>query len=213
MGICQHGRNILRNNHKKLFLLYFLLVTGGCAGWSEERCQTTDWERLGEDDGDAGRTAEYVERYVEACAPHGVEPDRDAWTMGYLGGRDDYCTVAGGVTAGRAGRRYLGICEAGFEEDFLAGHEIGRRLYRIDEDIRALNQRLNQFELELNFNRSLTADRRQFYLREIVRIRRQITNAEAERDLIEKRAAELLRGPVPAATLSPSTDISRAKPE
>ncbi|MEO0578227.1 MAG: DUF2799 domain-containing protein, partial [Pseudomonadota bacterium] len=177
---------------KQLFLIALVALASGCTSWSEERCTSADWERIGEDDGDAGRTPDYFDRYVERCAPHGIGPDRDAYLLGYTGGRDDYCTVRGGLDAGRDGRTYRGICDAGFEEDFLSGYAMGKRLLQIDQQITAVSSRLRQFELELSHNASLTDERRSYYLNETLRLRRELARAEDDRRFLERRAAKML---------------------
>ena len=178
--------------YKLLFLLLFMATQTACVGWSAERCADTDWERLGENDGDRGYPADRIALYTEQCARHGIAPDRAAYALGHLGGRDDYCTVAGGIDAGRAGRTYSGICEAGFEDDFLDGHQLGRRLYAADRDLRQFELELNQYELELAYNRALPDDRRRYYLQRAFRLRNLIGAAEDEVRRLERIAAERL---------------------
>ncbi len=179
-------------NSKILFLLVILITTVGCSTWTEERCATADWERVGEDDGDAGRTPDAIEHYAEQCARHGIAPDEAAYSMGYTGGRDDYCTRRGGYNAGSVGQPYRGICAEGFADDFLEGHRIGWRVYQADVEISQLSGLLRQLELELGYNRSLPDNRRLYYQQQRLRLRQQIDRAVETRDRAEREARKLL---------------------
>ncbi len=165
------------------------LGLAGCAGMSGADCATADWERIGEADGDRGRPVTYIEKYVEACAGHGLEPDREAWALGHAGGLDDYCSIDGGVAAGRRGDHYQGLCEPGFEEDFLAGFRAGRAIGHAENNLRKHEQRLRQLRFEL--------DRRD--LPDELRSRLQLDYFHAERRIsAERTRIEQLRRQIEA---------------
>ncbi|MEM8983099.1 MAG: DUF2799 domain-containing protein [Pseudomonadota bacterium] len=175
------------------YLLFLLIFTiNGCSGWNEQRCATADWERVGEDDGDVGRSPDRFDRYREYCEPFGIAPDREAYDLGYLGGRDDYCTVRGGLEAGKRGDRYRGICKEGFEEDFQRGHQLGLRYFALQREIAALQTRREQFEMELRFNPGLTVERRSYYQQQTILLRGQIDRLSDQRTELDAAARRLL---------------------
>ncbi|MEM1261784.1 MAG: DUF2799 domain-containing protein [Pseudomonadota bacterium] len=179
-------------NRYLLFLIVFAILLNGCSGWSEERCASADWERIGEDDGDVGRPPERFDQYRDYCERYGVTPDREAYDLGYLGGRDDYCTVRGGLEAGQRGDRYRGICKEGFDEDFRRGHQLGLRYFALEREIAALQSRREQLEMELRFNSGLTPERRGYYQQQSIRLRGQIDRLADQRQDLDAAARRLL---------------------
>ena len=173
-----------------------LALCSACATLSESQCLDADWERIGEADGDLGRPPEYIERHIEACGKHGIEPDRAAYSIGYAGGLDDYCTLRGGLEAGRRGRSYQRICKPGFEEDFLQGYRLGRQIYNAESDISDIEQQIRHYEIELSTNATGDTAQRKSYHRtliiELTRLRRRLLSAENDLAHLQRKAQELL---------------------
>lgn len=107
------------------------LLLAGCATISpEERanaCRSTDWLRFGLNDGKLGVPAsERVDLFGE-CAEVGQPVDTVAYDTGRTQGLTEYCTAENGFRVGYEGRGYDGVCPPELEQDFLQGHERGRR--------------------------------------------------------------------------------------
>ncbi len=170
-----------------------LILLSGCATLGADDCRTADWEQLGEDDADRGRQAGYFENHVEACAAHGITPDRDAYFSGYEAGLDDYCSVRGGITAGRNGQTYQDVCIEETETDFLKGYSRGRRIYQAEADIREYSALIRQYQYEIQFNPNLSQELRRRYVTDVIRLEQKLNRARGDVELYERQAEALLR--------------------
>lgn len=183
---------------KILAILGLSLVLSACASLSKSACETGDWEQIGEDDGDRGQDPEIFERHVEACASHDIQPDKQAWEIGYSGGLSDYCSRQGGFEAGKRGTPYRDVCTEGFEEDFRVGYRIGKGLYEVQTDIDEQRRKLQQLEHQLQINAGYSKDpavreeRRRYLLTRIIRLRQRIDLDINEYRRLEQRAEKLL---------------------
>jgi len=97
----------------------------GCASVEREACAPSDWYVVGLVDGQAGEPGDRLVTRTEACKAHGVEFDRERYEAGRTEGLLEYCTVSGGIDAGRQGRPYRDVCSEASEEDFLSGYYLG----------------------------------------------------------------------------------------
>jgi Protein of unknown function (DUF2799) len=102
-----------------------LLLAAGCATTSVEQCAQRDWYSAGLTDGRAGAPAEQLVQRWEACAAQGVSLDRERYEAGRADGLREYCTVSGGIDAGRKGRVYQDVCSGSGEQDFMSGYYLG----------------------------------------------------------------------------------------
>lgn len=115
----------------KTTILVLVTVLTGCATQTpEERasaCESTNWDRFGENDGRLGVPVTERAEQFEDCQTLG----RPADTVAYRTGRDRgllaYCTVENGYQIGYAGRRYKSVCPPAIEPDFLQGYNRGRK--------------------------------------------------------------------------------------
>jgi len=130
-------------------LAIMALALGGCASLSEKECRAGDWYAIGQRDGAAGRTEDYVGEHSAACQQFGVTPDHDRWLAGREKGLERFCTARNGYSVGSVGGRYDGVCFAGAEIEFRRGYDLGIRinqlrgqLDRIDNDIRIIDGQL-----------------------------------------------------------------------
>lgn len=130
-------------------LAIMALALGGCASLSEKECRAGDWYAIGQRDGAAGRTEDYVGEHSAACQQFGVTPDHDRWLAGREKGLERFCTARNGYSVGSVGGRYDGVCFAGAEIEFRRGYDLGLRinqlrgqLDRIDNDIRIIDGQL-----------------------------------------------------------------------
>jgi hypothetical protein len=100
-------------------------VLNGCASVQQEACAPADWYAVGLADGQAGEPGDRLVTRVEACKARGVAFDRERYDAGRTEGLLEYCTVTGGIDAGRRGRPYRDVCSEASEEDFLSGYYLG----------------------------------------------------------------------------------------
>jgi hypothetical protein len=139
-----------------LYLIALVLVLPGCASMSGQECAVADWEAVGYEDGVRGASGDRIGNYRKACAKHGVAPDLKAYQTGREAGLREYCRPENGYNLGVRGGTYSGVCPVDLDVDFFAAYTDGKRLYelrasvrRIDTQIRANEQRLDDIESEL----------------------------------------------------------------
>jgi Protein of unknown function (DUF2799) len=104
---------------------WLLMVSSGCASTGIQQCARTDWYATGRADGRAGEPAEQLVQRWESCAARGVTLDRERYEAGRIDGLREYCTVDGGIDAGRTGRDYQDVCSGSGEQDFMSGYYLG----------------------------------------------------------------------------------------
>ena len=107
---------------------FVLAVAGslaGCASLTANDCSQTDWYAAGLEDGRAGRTARAVSDRTAGCATGVEQDDARRYAAGRAVGLEDYCTLAGGIRAGREGHDYADVCSDETEEEFLTGYYLG----------------------------------------------------------------------------------------
>ena len=134
---------------RRVAMVVAALALAGCASLSEKECRAGDWYAIGQRDGAAGRTEDYVAEHSAACQQFGVTPDHDRWLAGRDKGLERFCTARNGYSVGSVGGRYDGVCFAGAEIEFRRGYDLGIRinqlrgqLDRIDNDIRIIDGQL-----------------------------------------------------------------------
>jgi hypothetical protein len=123
-------------------LTVFLSALSGCAAMSEQACLVTDWRTIGFEDGVAGRSSASIGNYRQACADYGVTPDLAEYRAGHDEGVEVYCRAGNGFEVGRNGSRYLGVCPANLEPDFLAAYNEGRQLYELEAALLAVDNQI-----------------------------------------------------------------------
>ena len=96
----------------------------GCASLTAKDCSRTDWYAAGLEDGRAGYTGGALWDRAAGCAS-GVQPDERRYAAGRVAGLAEYCTLAGGIRAGRDGHDYADVCSDETEEEFLTGYYLG----------------------------------------------------------------------------------------
>ncbi|GGY43165.1 DUF2799 domain-containing protein [Parvularcula lutaonensis] len=139
-------------------LLMAAAVLASCATFSEEECQYSDWELVGQNDGANGSSSGAFQRYVKECGRYGIRPDSVAYERGRKEGLKTYCTPQGVYEAGMRGRGSAAVC--GNAPELARIHRITIEYFNARRDVaRARN------EYERLFNR------RRFVRREIEEIR------------------------------------------
>lgn len=125
----------------RLFAAFALLMTlASCASLSEQECVAGNWEEIGQRDGRAGRTADFIVNHDKACAETGVTPDRALWERGRQAGLTAYCTPLNAYEVGRSGARLSPVCPAAQLPVLDRAHAKGHRYHRLTEEIRELRR-------------------------------------------------------------------------
>lgn len=120
-----------------------LALVAGCATLDRDQCLRADWYAIGLEDGARGLPLERSGDHRRACAEHGVTPKIELYLAGRNEGLKSYCTYEKGLSVGRSGQSYSGVCPAGLAGNFTAGFQRGketydlrRRLGTVEEQIR-----------------------------------------------------------------------------
>jgi len=114
------------------FLASASLALAGCATLSTDECSTGDWQKIGVQDGNDGRTLDRFSRHASACKLDKTETSRNLYISGRQEGLKVYCTTVRGYREGALGQTYNGVCPAGTSAQFLKGYELGKRIHEIE---------------------------------------------------------------------------------
>ena len=147
-------------------ILLTATLLGGCASMNKDDCLSADWYSQGREDGAGGESRDQYQRHREACAKHGIEPDKAAYQEGYEHGLDDFCTPANGYENGRQGYNYRGVCPAELEGGFLLGYQQGKALFEAEQRVAQYDSalqdhgsRINNAEYQIYRLQEILADR------------------------------------------------------
>lgn len=125
------------------------MTLASCASLSEQECVAGNWEEIGQRDGRAGRTADFIVNHAKACADTGVTPDRAAWERGRQAGLTAYCTPINAYEVGRSGRQLSPVCPAARLPVLERAHAKGRRYHQLTEEIRDLRREADHIRTRL----------------------------------------------------------------
>lgn len=139
-----------------LFLLSTALGCARGASVSESQCAAGDWETIGYRDGALGERPSRLLAHQDACIPHGVTPDRDAYQLGWRRGIGEFCHPDNGFSLGREGEGHDNVCPAPHRDAFLAAWNEGRSLFvaqsrvaEIEQTIALKTRRLHEIDEEI----------------------------------------------------------------
>ena len=116
----------MKSQNDNKVLAVFLAVgflLNGCASLSKDECITADWQIIGYEDGLKGSGAGRIGEHREACAKHGITPNKSAYDLGYDEGIRSYCSLSLGIRAGQNGNSILAVCPQ--DTDYHIGYEQG----------------------------------------------------------------------------------------
>lgn len=170
-----------------------VLGLASCATMSAEQCLAGDWAGQGYSDGASGLSMSRLDEHAEACAEHGVVPDRAAYAAGRDQGLVSYCTPANGFRSGQTGSGYGGVCPAYLEADFLPAYRDGQVVHGVEQaltdarnlvdslghELEELDDKITAKQAELRAEGLTDAQREQIRNR-IQEIRRERANAERD---------------------------------
>jgi hypothetical protein len=118
-----------------------LLLNAGCASLSEAQCRAGDWQAIGYRDGQTGAPLSRLSSHIKACSEFGISVNEGPYQEGRNQGLAYYCTPAVGVSEGRRGDAYMGVCPATTEPAFLDAYRLGRSVYEARQHVSALEDR------------------------------------------------------------------------
>jgi len=156
-------------------------LLSSCATLGKDECLNAEWFTIGYEDGARGYPASRIGNHREACAKHGVTPDFARYEEGRQEGLQEYCTPQKGYGLGAAGKRSPDICPKDLEAAFLEGYNQGKLVHearltinrqqadlkKLNADLAAVNQKLDEYETELVRERRIGPKRRRYLLEEI----------------------------------------------
>lgn len=159
-----------------------LLLLQSCAPISKADCLYGDWYAKGWEDGTKGEPLSVFVDYSQACAKHGVTPDRAEYESGRSEGLKEYCTTDMGWEEGSGGFRYHNVCPSDLETAFLRGYEPGLRLFNAETNLRNL-------EDEITYSREEVSDLEQ-QIEELEEIVADDDTDEGDRKIYTRRIKE-----------------------
>ena len=158
--------------------LPFVLLAA-CTTLSEEECRAGYWYDIGLQDGEAGRTTDYLTKHTKACAKFGIAPNQSRWEDGRQDGLPLYCRPARAWQEGAKGRQLSPVCPAEsldrIERANWRGrtyHRIGRDIAEVEREIGSINRALASLPIDDPSRASLIHQRTLLRL-EIVTLRAQ----------------------------------------
>ena len=108
------------------------------------KCQSSDWQAIGLEDGSLGRSGAYFGSYVEQCqslAPLGDEA-RQSWEAGRQQGLLTFCTELNAYKLGREGYAWQPVCPLDNTDIDIAklekAYSEGRYYYLREQDMERL---------------------------------------------------------------------------
>lgn len=129
---------------KGIWLMLVTLFLTSCATISENECRSVEWYNLGYNDGAQGRNSGRIIKYRKECPKFGVVVDNTLYQKGYEEGIKKYCNPINGYNLGRRGRAYRGICTGPSAKEFLEYYEKGYKIFKHEEHMREIDQRLDE---------------------------------------------------------------------
>ncbi|NVK33975.1 MAG: DUF2799 domain-containing protein [Rhodobacteraceae bacterium] len=133
-----------------LLVLAFAFSLAGCASLSESECQVGDWYSIGKSDGYSGYVSyERLGKHNKACREHGIAIDQQQYQLGYQAGLADYCTFQRGLSEGKGGKTYAGVCQGDSDIIFREGYALGQKYYQVSSKINTLKRDNARLENEM----------------------------------------------------------------
>lgn len=134
---------------RTVFSVVLLALVAGCATLDKEQCLRADWYAIGLEDGARGQPLERSGDHRRACAEHGVTPKIEPYLAGRNEGLKSYCTYEKGLSVGRAGQTYSGVCPADLAGNFTAGFQRGREMHDLRRRLDTVNEQIRKTKAAL----------------------------------------------------------------
>ena len=148
-----------------------------CATLSEDVCRGGNWSEIGLRDGSNGRSSDFFEQHIKACARFGIPVNQTEWEAGRQQGLKSYCTRHNAYRQGARGLWLRPVCPADNLDALEAANKRGRIWFDIGRDISDANREINDINSRLaslpanDPKRTSLLSRRSFLLLEIAQLR------------------------------------------
>lgn len=181
----------IRNSSKLLMSLTLSCLTlSGCQVMSVGECQTADWFKIGQQDGNAGQ-ADLIGKRVDSCreqnvaiAPNSV----GAYRTGYTQGIRNYCQPNRILDDAIAGRDHVNVCPLEVQNGLRPFAQAGMRIYSANQSIDQIHAEQSRLATELQ--QKQTTDKRAW---EIKHQQRQLLR-DLDNAVIELQQAKIMLG-------------------
>ena len=169
-----------------------LLFLTSCASLTKEECLSSDWQVIGQRDGEQGYDPQHqFHRHIKACEKVNVTPDHTSWDQGYRRGLVSYCTPIKGLRVGQQGKTYANVCPAQSERDFLRGYQIGSKENSVKGNISSLENQSSTLESEID---SLLEKITTATPADVINLKAQINQKRFEREVVHnEKESEIYR--------------------
>ena len=101
------------------------LLINGCASMNKDQCQLANWQALGFQQGNQGKSMARFNTYQQDCAKHQIKADFNAFKTGHEQGLQTYCNFDQGLNTGKQGKDYNAVCPRSqfptYEEGYRSG--------------------------------------------------------------------------------------------
>ena len=143
-----------------VFVIPAFLILGGCSKMmNENQCVVADWRTIGYEDGNMGRSEQWLSKRREICAEYGVSPDLDAYLYGRNEGLQTYCQPRRGFDLGNRGVRYENVCPSNLEAAFVNAYQDGLGLRDRQIHVNEIDRALSSAQAQLkSLQDQITAD-------------------------------------------------------
>lgn len=132
-------------------LIAVLLFMASCASLTKEECLVSDWQVIGQRDGEQGYDPQrQFRRHITACEKVKVTPDHVLWSQGYQQGLVRYCTPVKGLVVGQQGAVYNNVCPAYSERGFMRGYRLGKTENSVKSKINSLESQSGSLKTEID---------------------------------------------------------------
>lgn len=180
------------NTHPKMLLCAALscLTLSGCQVMSIGECQTADWFKIGQQDGNAGQP-DMIGKRVDSCREQNVAivPNSvSAYRTGYLQGVRNYCQPNRILDDALIGRDQIHVCPLEIQNGLRPFAQAGMRVYSAKQHIDQITNEQNSLSNELQ--QKQTTEKRAW---EIKRQQRQLLR-ELDNAVIELQQAHIMLG-------------------
>ncbi len=136
---------------KKCVFSLALITLSGCTSLSQEECAYANWQQLGYDHGQSGKTYSQGVDTVTACQEFGISPDVAQYKEGYDNGLRYYCKPENGFAVGIRGESFNGVCNS---KQFRKAWEEGNDRYQVEVRKTEIKNRLDTINRRLEVIRS-----------------------------------------------------------
>ena len=179
-------------NYYKALLCMALssLMLSGCQVMSVGECQTADWFKIGQQDGNAGQ-ADNIGKRVDSCREQNVAiapSSVNAYRSGYGQGVRNYCQPNRILDDALTGRDQVNVCPLEVQNGLRPFAEAGMRVYSANQRIDQINA--DQSRLSSELQQKQTTEKRAW---EIKRQQRQLLR-DLDNAVIELQQARIMLG-------------------